>query len=204
MIKSLAMLIMIIIGLNNQYTILINKDHKLEKDYIPSDLIEIDVDFYNSNIERKYMRKDVAIQLKKMFDDAKKENVHLVAISGYRSYESQIDVYRYNINTYGEQYANTVSAKPGESEHQTGLAMDVSSKSINYQLINEFSDTPEGIWLKNNCHKYGFIIRYPENKEEITGYIYESWHIRYVGIYAANYIYNKNITLEEYKKQIVK
>jgi hypothetical protein len=90
------------------------------------------------------------------------------------------------------------SAAPGNSEHQTGLAIDVSCKSINFGLTNSFASTPEGLWLKDNCWRFGFILRYPKDKEHITGYAYEPWHIRYVGVPLAYYLYNNNLTLEEY------
>jgi len=89
-------------------------------------------------------------------------------------------------------------ALPGQSEHQTGLAMDVTSESANWGLSNNFGETNEGKWLKDNCYKYGFILRYPEGKEDITGYNYEPWHIRYVGKKVSTYIYTNNITLEEF------
>ncbi|WP_432409628.1 M15 family metallopeptidase [Wukongibacter sp. M2B1] len=98
----------------------------------------------------------------------------------------------------GIYVANQTSAKPGESEHQTGLAMDVSSPSVNFQLTQYYSQTREGKWLVENAPKHGFIIRYPAGKEYITGYNYEPWHIRYVGKNAAEFIMNENITLEEY------
>lgn len=98
----------------------------------------------------------------------------------------------------GIYVANQTSAKPGESEHQTGLAMDVSSPSVNFQLTQYYGHTREGKWLVENAPKHGFIIRYPEGKEYITGYNYEPWHIRYVGKNAAEFIMNENITLEEY------
>ncbi len=99
---------------------------------------------------------------------------------------------------HGEAEANTFSARPGQSEHQTGLCTDVSSPSVNYQLTTDYADTEEGRWLAEHCHEYGFIIRFPLGKEEITGYQYEPWHIRYVGTEAAAYIHQEQITLEEY------
>ena len=185
--------------LNNSYVILVNKNNPLNKDYIPENLMNVNVYFPNFVIEeRKNMVEEAGINLEKMFLDAKNESIYLAAISGYRSYESQNKIYNNNINTYGKEYTDKVSAKPGYSEHQTGLAMDISCERINYNLVEEFSDTPEGIWLNNNCYKYGFIIRYPEGKYEITGYIYEPWHIRYVGLDISTYLYENNLTLEEY------
>ena len=105
------------------------------------------------------------------------------------------------VNTIGEEYASIHVAKPGFSEHQCGLSADVSSKSVNLQLTIDFEHTKEGIWLFNNAHKFGFIIRYPKGKEYITGYAYEPWHIRYVGKSIATTIFNNNLTLEEWYEQ---
>lgn len=113
-------------------------------------------------------------------------------ISGYRSYQTQTNLYNRYVAQYGESIANTFSAKPGQSEHQTGLAFDVGS------IDNNYGNTSAGIWLAQNAHKYGFIIRYPKGKEWITGYQYEPWHIRYLGTSVATDIYNKGVCLEEY------
>lgn len=113
--------------------------------------------------------------------------------SGYRSYQYQTQLYNNYVNQHGEEEANTFSAKPGFSEHQTGLTFDL--KDFNGQLVE---DPITSQWIKDNCAKYGFILRYPEGKEDITGYIYEPWHLRYVGEEAANQIMNNNTTLEQY------
>lgn len=113
--------------------------------------------------------------------------------SGYRSYQYQTQLYNNYVNQHGEEEANTFSAKPGFSEHQTGLTFDL--KDFNGQLVE---DPITSQWIKDNCAKYGFIVRYPEGKEDITGYIYEPWHLRYVGEEVANQIMNNNTTLEQY------
>lgn len=113
-------------------------------------------------------------------------------ISGYRSYQTQNSIYNSYVSRWGVEYTDTVSARPGHSEHQTGLAFDVG------ELNSSYGETKEGIWLKENCHKYGFIIRYLKGKEAITGYSYEPWHVRYVGVAVATYIMENNLTLEEY------
>ena len=110
-----------------------------------------------------------------MQEAAANEGIKLEIISGFRSYEKQQQTYQSWVNTYGREYADTISARPGYSEHQSGLAMDLNS------LKFAFADTKEGKWLAENCWKYGFIIRYPEDKEDVTGYKYEPWHIRYLG-----------------------
>ena len=113
--------------------------------------------------------------------------------SGYRSYQYQTQLYNNYVNLHGEEEANTFSAKPGFSEHQTGLTFDL--KDFNGQLVE---DPITSQWIKDNCAQYGFIIRYPQGKEDITGYIYEPWHLRYVGEDVANQIMNNNTTLEQY------
>ncbi len=133
----------------------------------------------------------------KMVEGAKEDNINLYMQSGFRSYEYQVETYNYWVNLYGEEYADMVSAKPGHSEHQTGLTIDVSGDN-GCTLDTCFISTPEGKWLEDNAHKYGFIIRYPKDKTNITGYNYEPWHIRYVGQSHAQQIKEKDITLEEY------
>ena len=123
---------------------------------------------------------------------AKKSGFSLPLISGYRSYSTQNTIYNNYIKKWGQEYTDTVSARPGHSEHQTGLAFDVG------KLSNSYGETKEGKWLKENCYKYGFILRYLKDKEHITGYAYEPWHIRYVGVDVATEIMQKNLTLEEY------
>lgn len=123
----------------------------------------------------------------------KKASGHNMSIvSGFRSYQKQQNTFNYWCNKDGYDKAVTYSALPGHSEHQTGLAMDITSLSQTY------ANTAEGKWLAANCHKYGFIIRYPKGKTEITGYIYEPWHIRYLGTDIAKMVYDSGLTLEEF------
>ena len=178
---------------------LVNKEYSLPADYIPADLVEPDVTFsidYES--EKKLMRKVAADALETMFQDAAKENLELTAVSGYHSYDRQKEIYEKNLKTRGTTHTNQYSAKPGYSEHQTGLVMDISCESENFDLQESFGETPEGIWVSENAHLYGYIIRYPKDKCEITGYAYEPWHLRYVGIPMATYLYQNNMTLDEY------
>lgn len=135
-------------------------------------------------------------EAKKAFDslaaDAAKEGLNLYIRSGYRSYSYQKDLYNNYVARDGKAAADRYSARPGHSEHQTGLAFDINS------LSQSFENTPEGKWLAKNCWKYGFIIRYPKGKESITGYMYEPWHIRYLGKDTAKAVYDSGLTLEEY------
>ena len=134
-----------------------------------------------------------------MFDDATKEGIELVAISGFRSFNRQEQIFRNSVFSKGEEHARKYVAMPGCSEHQSGLALDVSCRDIGYELGESFAETNEGVWLKNHVQNYGFIIRYPKGLTHITGYEYEPWHIRYIGEMYAKDMEFKNIgTLEEY------
>lgn len=181
--------------------ILVNKYEEIPEEYVPKDLKTVKIDFsFKGEDEQKKMRSEAANNLEKLVKDAKAKGIVLVGVSGYRSYETQSVFYNSSVEKQGADHAEKFSAKAGSSEHQTGLAMDLSCKNINNKLIEKFDKTKEGVWLKNNCYKYGFIIRYPKGKEQITGYSYEPWHIRYVGKELAKYINDKKITLEEAKK----
>ncbi|MCT2536530.1 D-alanyl-D-alanine carboxypeptidase family protein [Aquibacillus koreensis] len=179
--------------------ILVNKTHKLPADYVPEELVIPDVDFsFEEDLPKKQMRQIAAQALENMFAAASKEEITLYAVSGYRSFDRQDIIFNYNANQHGEAYANQFSARPGESEHQTGLTMDVTSRSVNFGLIQRFGETEEGKWVKANAHKYGFVVRYPEDKQHITGYTYEPWHLRYVGNEVATEMFEREITFEEF------
>jgi zinc D-Ala-D-Ala carboxypeptidase len=179
---------------------LVNKMFALPDNYNPTDLVKPNVSFSfgNETIEKSLMRKEAALALEKMFSEAKTNGIELYAVSGYRSYERQRIIFDAEVKKSGEEKAAQVVAVPGNSEHQSGLAMDISAKSADLGLTESFGETIEGKWLAANAHKYGFILRYPKGKESITGYQYEPWHFRYVGVSAAQTIFEKNITLEEY------
>lgn len=153
-----------------------NKTYKLPSSYNPNGLL-----------------KNFTTNFNKMKSDALKEGINLKIISGFRSYNTQNTLYNNYVKRDGKTSADTYSARAGHSEHQTGLAADINS------LEQSFINTKEGKWLNDNCYKYGFIIRYPKGKENITGYMYEPWHIRYIGDIASNLYNNGNwISLEEY------
>ncbi|MCS4486901.1 M15 family metallopeptidase [Staphylococcus americanisciuri] len=138
-------------------------------------------------------------ELNRMMQDANtKDGTSLVFCSGFRSYETQTQLYNNYVARDGEAVANKYSAKPGNSEHQTGLAFDVGSANASDDFQMSFVETKEGQWVKAHAHEYGFIIRYPEGKEKVTGYQYEPWHLRYVGKDLAQKIHDQNTTLEEY------
>lgn len=178
--------------------ILVNKKNKLKKDECPEDLTTPDVKFIsNADPQVKKMQREAAQSLKNLFTAAENENVTLLGVSGYRNYSYQERLYNNKVNNSGRAEADKYVAQPGASEHQTGLAMDVLSSE--YKKLDEgFANTKACNWLKGNSYKHGFIIRYPKEKENVTGYSYEPWHIRYVGNEAAKEIHEKDITLEEY------
>lgn len=182
--------------------VLVNKQRNLPADYEPEDLVKPNVPFpFSGDEPRMKMRAEAAIALEELFAEAKNLSLDLFATSGYRSYDKQKSIFNSNVSKVGEEEANRYSARPGQSEHQTGLAMDVTSPKMGYGLSESFGRTTEGIWLRENAHNFGYIIRYPQGKEHITGYSYEPWHIRYVGIEVASYVYEHGLTLEEYFEQ---
>lgn len=184
--------------------VVVNKERSLPSDYRPDDLVEPNVPFsFAEKHDKRLLRKEAAEALERLFAQAEQEGIQLYAVSGFRAYETQRSIYEWNVNQYGEEHANRFSAYPGTSEHQTGLAMDVSSASVGYQLEQQFGDTKEGQWLADNAHLFGFIIRYPEGKEHITGYAYEPWHLRYVGEWIAREVYENDITLEQYFEETI-
>ena len=173
-------------------TLIVNKTYPISKDYYPLNTharCTSETSFCTECIVNEAWDK---YQL--MLSDAAKEGLNIWIQSGYRSYKYQIKLYNDYVKADGKEEADIYSSRPGYSEHQTGLAFDLNSVS------DDFTNTPEGQWVNNNCYKYGFIIRFPQNKEEYTGYKYESWHLRYVGEDLATKLYNGGdwISLEEY------
>lgn len=180
-------------------TVLINKEFALPSDYVPENLVVPSVPFsFSGYKEKKLLREDAAKALEELFKASEEAQLSLFAVSGYRSYDRQKAIYDSNVARNGSERTDQFSARPGYSEHQSGLAMDVSTNSIHFRLDEEFAATPEGRFLADHAHEYGFIIRYPEGKSDITGYSYEPWHIRYVGKELAEELHSKGITLEEY------
>lgn len=181
----------------DDYLVLVNKNYALPEDYSPKDLVVPNV-YLATNRESNYLRKDVAIALEEMFEHASEEGYTLYARSGYRSYRTQKSLYNRYTEKNGQLEADTFSARPGHSEHQTGLAVDVTSQSVGLLLDDNFHLTPEGEWVKEHAHEFGFIVRYDEGKEYLTGFQYEPWHLRYVGKKVATEIKNNNWLLEDY------
>ncbi|GAB3059602.1 D-alanyl-D-alanine carboxypeptidase family protein [Salinicoccus sesuvii] len=159
--------------------LIVNKEISLPEDYSPG------------------LQPEVIEAYQQMFQDGAAEGLDFVLVSDFRTYDYQAQLYQNYIARDGQEAADQYSAKPGHSEHQTGLAIDVGSSDSLTNLKWEFGDTPEFQWMKDVAHEYGFIIRYLEGKEDITGYMYEPWHLRYVGEEAPA-IYESGLTLEEY------
>ena len=183
--------------------ILVNKTYTLSKDYWPDDMVTIDrfVQGVGSDDTHK-MRKVAADALNEMFDAALNDGIELRLRTGFRSYNYQTSLYNSYVKNHGQAEADTYSARPGNSEHQTGLACDLGGKSQGFVLSTKFGETPEGKWVAEHAHEYGFIIRYIDGTSskpgQYTGYIYEAWHIRYIGIEHATRVKELGITLEEY------
>lgn len=171
--------------------ILVNKYYKLSSNYTPNNLVTVDKK-YGKTLQ---MNKEAYEAFKEMFEAAKNDGMHIWVRSPYRSYQTQNILYESYASEDGYDKADTYSARPGYSEHQTGLAVDVVADD---NSLANFENTKEFTWIKNNAYKYGFIMRYPKDKEYITGYMYESWHYRYVGKEIAKEIYDKGLTFEEY------
>lgn len=170
----------------NDLLVLVNKFYALPSGIEPNDLIQV---------ESVKMQREAGKALKEMATAMRNDGLKIILQSGYRSEDTQSYLYNRYVARDGKEEADTYSARPNHSEHQTGLAIDVSHDGT---LEEYFEDTPQFEWLQDNAHKYGFILRYPKDKVYMTGYTYEPWHYRYVGIEVATLIKNENITFEEY------
>lgn len=178
----------------NSFLTLVNKGHYVDSSFIPNDIIALkntNITYIKRENEIMQANKTILENYSLLEQAAKKENFNLYVFSAYRSFDKQRYIY-YDINNCNDE---TV-ARPGFSEHQLGLSLDIST--LEYGLTNYLKDSEEYNWLIKNAHKYGFILRYPQGKEEYTGYAYEPWHFRYVGKDVASFIYENNLTLEEY------
>ncbi|PLT32162.1 D-alanyl-D-alanine carboxypeptidase family protein [Bacillus sp. V5-8f] len=189
----------VVVSEPNEIPVLVNKEFALPENYKPTDLIYPDVPFlFDEKTEKRMLRREAAYALEKLFEAAENDGVFLAGVSAYRSYATQKQIYQNNIQRDGLEAAKTYSASPGTSEHETGLAIDVSGSSGICATVDCFGKTIEAEWLANHANEHGFIIRYPEGKQKITGYKYEPWHLRYVGLDIAKKITLQGITLEEY------
>lgn len=191
--------VMKIVAKPDDIPVLINKQNKLPNSYSPIDLIYTNIPFLVSGrTERTKMRKEAAAAAEKLFAEARAQGIHLMGVSAYRSHSDQVSLFNYYAKRDGYEIARTYSAFPGTSEHETGLAIDVTGGNGQCPAQDCFGSTKEAKWLQDHAADNGFIIRYPKGKESITGYHFEPWHLRYVGNDIAKDIMDNGITLEEY------
>lgn len=180
-------------------TMLVNKYNALSKDYEIENLTNISKTYsYGDN---KKLNKEAYDAFISLADDAKKEGYTILIVSSYRTYQDQEDVWKDYKASFGTKKADAYAARAGSSEHETGLAIDVADY---YDKNDKFEDTESFQWMQANAHKYGYILRYPKGKENITGYSYEAWHYRYVGVETATKVFNEGITYDEYYEYYLK
>lgn len=167
-----------------------NKTYALPQDFIPTNPDQP----VNADRSSTCLDKTLMSAWKIMLKDATAKGLNIYISSGYRSYNYQVNVYNRYVKSDGAAVADTYSSRPGNSEHQTGLCFDLNTIEDSFQYTNE------GKWVNDNCYKYGFCIRFPKGKDSATGYQYESWHLRYVGVDLATKLYNNGdwLSLEEY------
>ena len=188
------------------FEMLINRNHLLDETFIPDDLMITDNNennfhqFSNPNL-KPMISKSIFPYFLKMQQDMKKLGLHIIIDSGYRSYDYQKDIFQRKIKELGIEKATNLVALPGSSEHQSGLAFDIAIIRNGVYCKSSKPEDKEIIWLMENSYKYGFILRYPKGKENITGYSFEPWHYRYVGTRLSNLLNKFEITLEEYYEQ---
>jgi D-alanyl-D-alanine carboxypeptidase len=177
----------------------VNKGRSLGANYVPTDLIAPNIPLrLPATDPEMHVRYIAASDLQQMFKQANSQNINLMLSSGYRSYDLQNTVYSSLVKTQGQKSTDSSSARPGHSEHQSGLAIDIEPTSRQCEVELCFENTPEGKWLAQNSYKFGFIIRYQKDKENITGYEYEPWHVRYVGKDLSTVLHKDNQTLEQF------
>ena len=181
-------------NIEDDYLMLVNKYYHLSEDYTPSDLVSVSNRYYyGENHQIRSMVYDAFID---MWNEAYKEGIYLIINSSYRTYAEQQQVYDSYKDSRGTTYADSIAARPGYSEHQTGLSIDIFSTE--YTTTSNFKGSPAHEWLVNRAYQYGFIQRYEEDTEELTGFAEEAWHWRYVGVEVATYLHEHDITFDEY------
>lgn len=183
----------------NSSWVIVNKQRPLPVGYAPNDLVnpKVALRLGSANEEMK-VRQQTATAIEEMFMAANSAGLKLLLVSGYRSEALQKAIYNGYVAQKGQAAADTDSARPGYSEHQTGLSFDVGRTDRKCEIEACFGDTAEGKWLAANAYKYGFVIRYPANKQLVTGYVAEPWHLRYVGKELSKAVYHSGQTLEEF------
>ena len=181
---------------------LVTKDHALPADFVPEDLVALPEQWTLPGLGSERLTAEAAAALEEMLQAASDAGHEIVVRSAYRSYEEQVYTYQYWVDILGATEADRRSARPGHSEHQLGTVVDLTNAEVGWDLLPEFGDTPGGQWLKEHAAEYGFVESYPEGAEAITGYLYEPWHLRYVGTYHASLLEFTGLTLTEYLEQL--
>ena len=188
-------------NINDNEIMLVNKYNYLDENYKPDNLVTISTTYSWGEYGSQKVTKDTYDAFLELWNASHEQGYYLMVSSSYRSYDKQQAVYDDYKESFGTSYADSIAAHAGYSEHQTGYAIDMFEKG---ETQKTFHTTDSYNWLINNAHKYGFILRYPEDKEDITGYTFESWHYRYVGVEIASYIYENKITYDEYYAYFIK
>ena len=173
----------------------LDKLHRLEEDCAPEGLVAIS-EAYAHGLQE--VVEETLPDLLALLEAAAAEGHRLAVVSSYRSFETQRNTYQYHVDTLGQEEASRVSARAGHSEHQLGTTVDFSSAAVAYELVEAFGGTPEGRWLADHAHEYGFVLSYPEGMEEVTGYVYEPWHFRWVGREMAAEVRASGLTLGQF------
>ncbi len=172
---------------------LVNKTYYLDKNFVPENLVELSIQYSAQGLQLTQVAADALVT---MCNEAEKEDIHMYASSTYRDYEHQANIHESYTNKKDLEYADSLAGRPGHSEHQSGLTIDMASTENGG--LKKFAESGEYPWMLANAHKYGFILRYPPGKQAITGYIQEEWHWRYVGVDLATNVKNSNLTFDEY------
>jgi len=186
-----------IVSDGNYLLALVTKATMLKSSYAPTDLVRIPEYMYPAR--ELWLREEALRQLEKLWQAASNDGVKLTIISAYRSYDYQKTLFQNYANSYGEEAANRFSARAGQSEHQLGTTVDFGGTAVDLKAA--YADTDQGRWLAENAYRFGFAMSYPEGKEEITGYIFEPWHYRYIGLEAAAEWHLSGLSLKEFLEQ---
>lgn len=179
---------------NSSLARVVNKKFCLDADFIPNNLIA----FSGNSYKEELLQSEACYALENLFAAAEKDNIHLFLVSAYRSYNTEVSLQSYYIKNQGSDKAKYIDCNPGASEHQLGLAVDLSTTDHICELTTDFAYTDAYYWLLDNCADYGFILRYPEGKQSITGIMFSPWNFRYVGVELAKILSDNGETMEEY------
>lgn len=178
---------------------IVNKKRPIPEGYVPANLVTPNIKLrWQGAAESMQVSNTIAPSLEEMHRAMTAAGFDTMLISGYRSVQTQAELYNNYVAQSGQEEADRLSAKPGTSEHQTGLVVDLGRADSTCELEQCFGDLPEGKWLAEHAHEYGFIVRYPQDKERIVGYMYEPWHLRFVGKELASELRAKQQTMEEF------